>query len=164
MFFTNRTRDISNLNKMQDEVIEAFSKITYVMKFGSDDLRFTLEEGLSEAEEVELTSFVESFEDVADPKESVRMAISGAISYFSDLVIDFSSDNVLMGITQANKTKDVSDFLEGVMKYGVSGSLYEVINEIDRIISNGIPDDLSPFVTSERLEDFKSRISNHLGS
>lgn len=88
--------------------------------------------------------------------------VTQAISFGQHLMIKFAGENVAMGITQAGKTREVADFLEGILKYIQSGSLYEVIVEIDLIISNGIPVGLSPFVTEERLLQFKQDIIDYL--
>jgi hypothetical protein len=68
-----------------------------------------------------------------------------------------------MGITQAGKTRSVADYLKNVMFYGQSGSLYEVLAEINTFESEGYPSDLSPFVTQARMELFKQKIEDYLG-
>lgn len=84
--------------------------------------------------------------------------VRAAISYGLTLMIDFAGENVGMGITQAGKTKDVSDYLIDVTRYLQTGSMYEVMNEIDRLILAGIPVELSPFVTEARMNAFKAKI------
>jgi len=63
MIFINKTRNISNLNKFQDEVISLIPKIICVIKFNDDDLRFALSENLSVEEDQALDGFVIDFED-----------------------------------------------------------------------------------------------------
>lgn len=109
--------------------------------------------------QVEISTYVQN--EIS--KETVRNAISNAINFGNTLIKDFATENVLMGITQAGKTKAVADYLSDIMRYSQSGSLYEVINQIDFLISEGIPLDLSPFVTEARLLDFKQQIQNFLG-
>jgi len=92
-----------------------------------------------------------------------RNSITNAIIFGQELIVTFATENVLMGITQAGKTKSVSDYLADVTRYTQTGSLYEVINEIDNLIIEGIPQDLDPFVNQARLESFKSKIQNYLG-
>ena len=91
-------------------------------------------------------------------KDKVR----AAMNYGQKLMIDFAGENVGMGITQAGKTKTVSDYLIDVTRYLQTGSLYEVMNEIDALILAGIPGDLSPFVTEARMNDFKAKIISFL--
>lgn len=88
--------------------------------------------------------------------------IKDSIEFAADLMLDFSSENVVLGITQNGKTKDVSDYLADMTRYLQTGSLYEVINEIDYLVAQGIPSDLSPYVTDERMGEFKQRILDYL--
>lgn len=94
--------------------------------------------------------------------EQVKLIIEGAMRFGQQMMISYASENVLMGITQAGKTKAVADYLEGVIRYMQTGSLYEVMHEIDRLKSEGIPVELSPFVTEVRLEAFKNKILDYL--
>jgi len=84
--------------------------------------------------------------------------VINAKMHFEKKMVTFAAQNIQMGITQAGKTKDVADFLAMVLTYGQSGSLYEVINEIERLKSEGLPASLSPFVTTDRVNDFKAAI------
>lgn len=88
--------------------------------------------------------------------------VKKAVDFGQDLMIKFAGENVALGITQAGKTKDVADYLADVTRYLQTGSLYEVMNEIDSLILAGIPIELSPFVTQSRMEEFKSKVSNYL--
>lgn len=95
-------------------------------------------------------------------QEQVKASVQAAIDFGQELILNFASENVLMGITQAGKTKDVADYLADVTRYAQTGSLYEVINEIDRLIAAGLPTDLEPFVTLNRLNAFKANIQGFL--
>ena len=70
--FLWKTKNILNLNKFLEEVIELNQKIVYVIKFEEDDLRFTLSEELSEVEESELDVFIEAFADV-NPEDKIPL-------------------------------------------------------------------------------------------
>lgn len=94
--------------------------------------------------------------------EQVKMVIANSIAFGNDLISQFAAENVIMGITQANKTKAVADYLSDVTRYLSTGSLYEVINEINRLQQNEIPQDLTPFVTNERMNEFKNKIEDYL--
>jgi hypothetical protein len=106
--------------------------------------------------------------DIVEPSSQlpleavVKQSIINAINFGQNLIVEFATENVLMGITQAGKTKEVSDYLIDVMRYLQSGSLYGVINEVDRLLAEGVPSDLSPFITPNRLSQFKSRIVHYL--
>jgi hypothetical protein len=95
-------------------------------------------------------------------EQAVFQIVSNAIAFGNDLIVRFAAENVLMGVTQAGKTKAVADYLVDVMRYAQTGSLYEVINEVSRLQSLGVPSGLSPFVTEQRLEQFKQKIITYL--
>lgn len=84
-----------------------------------------------------------------------KAIIEASIAYFGEILIDISVENVLLGITQLGMTKDVSDYLADVIRYGQAGSLTEVIHEIDRLVAAGVPENLSPFVTEDKLSEMQ---------
>lgn len=94
---------------------------------------------------------------------SIKVIIENAMTFGHDMMVEFATENVMMGITQAGKTRDVSTLLADVAVYLNTGSLYEVVAEIERIKANGISGDLAPFVTVARLDAFKLKITNYLG-
>jgi hypothetical protein len=96
------------------------------------------------------------------PIPQFKVIVKQAIDFFNDELIRFSAENITMGITQLNKTKEVADYLQNVMRYGQSGSLYEVVNEVNTLIANGIPFDLAPFVTEPRLNVLKANVLEYL--
>lgn len=91
-----------------------------------------------------------------------RSIVENAMEFGNEMILNFASENVLMGITQAGKTKDVADYLQNVDRYMRSGSLYEVINEINSLITAGVPVDLAPFITEDRLNQFITEINEYL--
>lgn len=99
---------------------------------------------------------------VKTAEEIVAEKIQQAINFGNKIVIEFATGNVLLGITQSGKTGQVADYLAGVLRYVQSGSLHEVIAEIDRLKAVGLPEDLAPFVTEERLDTFKSKFVEFL--
>jgi hypothetical protein len=70
---------------------------------------------------------------------------------------------VLAGITQANKTREVASYLANVQVLLNGGSLYGALEEIDSLLSGEIPSNISPFVTEQRLLDYKEIIEEYLG-
>jgi len=95
---------------------------------------------------------------LADPLSPYKDLINEAISYFKTIQVEFAAENITLGITQSGKTKEVSDYLKNVLRYGQTGSLYEVIGEIDLLVQGPPPNDLSPFVTVDRLQSFKAKV------
>ena len=65
--YLNKTRNIQDVNRFNEEAKAHNSKIEIVMKFGDDDLRFTLSSALDPAEETALDSFISNFAD-SDPE------------------------------------------------------------------------------------------------
>lgn len=95
-------------------------------------------------------------------QETIMLLVANAMDFGNNLILEFAAENILMGITQAGKTKDVADYLSSLMRYTQTGSLYEVMAEIDRLIQTGLPPNLSPFITEERLLSFKTKVLEYL--
>ena len=96
------------------------------------------------------------------PEELAKAAIIEAMEFGSEMMLNFSKENVLLGISQAGKTKPVLDFLLEVKTAMDTGSLYAAIAEIDSLISAGLPAELEPFITEDRLTTFKRNIQAYL--
>ena len=93
-----------------------------------------------------------------DPLSPYKNLVTEAINNFKKIQIEFSAENMVLGINSSGKTKDVSDYLKNVLRYGQTGSLYEVVAEIDLLIQNEPPENLHPFITVDRLNYFKNKI------
>lgn len=94
-------------------------------------------------------------------QDQIQIKIAKLIFAFNQLSGQFAAENVLMGITQLGKTKLIADILAGVLRYGQSGSLYEVLNEIDRIV---VTAEMAPFITAARLSEMKIKIQGIIAS
>lgn len=112
-------------------------------------------ESLTEQTESELTQY--------ELSQNVKNIVAGAMHFGNELMVEFAAENVMMGITQTGKTKAVADYLADATRYLISGSLYEVVNEVDRLLAEGIPQELAPYVTVERMTGFKQKILGFLG-
>lgn len=97
-------------------------------------------------------------------QEIVFGKINNAIVFGNQMIIQAAVENVLLGITQAGKTKDVSDYLDNLQMYLRSGSLYAALSEIDGLNAAGLPSELSPWVTTVRLASYKAQIIAFLAS
>lgn len=117
-------------------------------------------EGPEGLDQVYMQSIVDTH--VHPAKSQVLPVIKAARAFGETLMEDFATENVLMGITQAGKTGAVSDFLANIARNISTGSLYEVVKEIDRKILLGLPSDLSPFITEARMILIKNKIMEYL--
>ncbi|MEM4379134.1 MAG: hypothetical protein QXL01_00405 [Thermoplasmatales archaeon] len=99
------------------------------------------------------------------PEEIINKAITKAEMFGKSLIEEFKIGNVALGITQANKTKQVADYCHRLEHYLGTGSLYAAITEINTMLEDPAFSQLglSPFITVERLADYKARIQAYLG-
>lgn len=100
--------------------------------------------------------------DQYETTQMVMAKIENAVQFGNTLMIKFASENVLMGITQAGKTRAVADYLADATRYTQTGSLYEVVHEIDRLLGEGLPQELEPFITASRMNQIKQDILDYL--
>jgi hypothetical protein len=103
-----------------------------------------------------LVNIMEAHNSV-DPVVVVTKKVQRAKIRFENLANDFSTENILMGITVAGKTKLIADTLRDVSYYGTSGSLYEVLTSIDSIV---LTEAMAPFLTTERVAAFRAKVVN----
>lgn len=97
-------------------------------------------------------------------QEIVSGKIENAQVFGNQLLNEFATDNVLMGITQAGQTIHVTDYLHKLSHYILTGSLYAAIQQINNIIADTseTKENLSPFVTNERMVEYKHKIQDFL--
>lgn len=97
-------------------------------------------------------------------QEIVGAMIANAITFGNKLIVDASTENILLGITVAGKTRVVSDYCEKLQTYLRTGSLYAAVEALDVMIADEDRDalDMEPFVTTERLESYKAKIMDYL--
>jgi len=100
---------------------------------------------------------------VPTSEEIVATSISKAAKFGLEIIDATTVENVLMGITQARKTAAVSNYCHKLIHYLQTGYLYAAVDEIDAMIAAGVPQDLSPFVTEERLTECKTKLNQYLG-
>ena len=90
--------------------------------------------------------------------------INASIEFGNQLIKDYAIANVMLGITQAGKTKVVAMLMRDLVYFCQTGSLYEVMNEVDRIIAEEDLSQVTPFVTVEKLNQFKQKVQTFLSS
>ncbi len=126
----------------------------------ADALKVYFESELTGSEPDDLTALINAH--AGDTLAPYRALIHNAMRFFDDLMVSFAAENITLGITQAGKTKAVADYLQNILHYGQTGSLYEVINEIEALKIAGLPTELEPFVTTSRLNSFKASVEDYL--
>lgn len=89
--------------------------------------------------------------------KKVKKAINGVNSVMSE----FCAENIIMGITQAGKTKLIADALRDVFYYSQTGSLYEAKNALNAIT---IVEEMSPFLTENRRQEVITKIDDLLST
>lgn len=151
-----------SLSRLHQELKLALgaSVFDHVDRVGNEIYIFTKRE-LIINEQVRIDEVIAAHQPILVSEVAVQR-ITAAIEFGNRLVIEFAADNVALGITQAGKTKEVVDYCNNMLRYIQSGSLYEVIHEVDALINAGIPGNLAPFVTQEKLEMFKQKIIDFL--
>ena len=98
---------------------------------------------------------------VIDPVEYVkRFVYRPAKAFCAQLEEDFVSENIALGITQAGRTKAVTEALEPVLMNLRNGSLYEVLAEIEKVTYDP---ELVPFITEARVRTMKNKVRVYLG-
>lgn len=107
-----------------------------------------------------LTSTTETTPTSEEILANVRTVINKAITFGAQLTIEFASDNVLNGITQAGKTRLIADACQKAFYYLSTGSLYEARAEM---LSITLTSDMAPFLTRSRVIDFVNKIETYLG-
>lgn len=96
--------------------------------------------------------------------EIITKKVNEASIFGNNLIAKAIVENIAMGITQAGKTKAVADLFSNLQYYLKTGSLYAAVAEIDRMVNDGVDPSLDPFVTEERLNNYKSQIQAYLST
>lgn len=97
------------------------------------------------------------------PSPTLDELIQKAQVFGDELMREFMAENIMLGITQAGKTIAVANYLHKLMHYISTGSLYAVLTEIETLKADTGKDNLSPFVTNDRLEAYAQKVRNYLG-
>lgn len=107
-----------------------------------------------------ITQQTETTPTLEENKDFVKTMVKSAINFGSTLVTDFATENVMLGITQAGKTKLIADTCQTAFYYLSTGSLYEARAEMLNLTPT---EEMSPFLTHARRIAFVNKIEQYLG-
>lgn len=96
----------------------------------------------------------------ADAMTAVYAAIGRATAFGQQLMVKFTAENVILGITQDGKTGEVLTKMAPVIAAMQSGSLYEAIERAKAIPASSYD---SKYITHDRLYSFINEIEAYLG-
>jgi hypothetical protein len=93
-------------------------------------------------------------------KEAVLQIVKSAIAFGSQLIEEFATENILLGITQDSMTKTVRQNMAEVTAALSTGSLYDAIDEIQSIPAEAKD---GKYITDARLDRYQKKIEEFLG-
>lgn len=147
-----------NSQQLIQEIVAAELPTPTRVDTSGDDLFVYFASQLDSSQSDTLSGITSAHTPSATTQEIVRDKIRKAITFGHSLLESFVVENIMMGITQSGKTGGVADYLQKLNYYISVGSLYEAIAEISTLIGGGVPQELAPFVTEERLLMYKAKI------
>lgn len=98
--------------------------------------------------------------DAALSAAQVEKIVRAAMAFGNELIVEFSTENIMLGITQDGMTKQVRQNMSEVISALVTGSLYDAIDEVDAIPESAKD---GKYITDERLQQYKAKIQEYLG-
>lgn len=165
---------ILNTSKFGEEIaLLPLSKSKYsyfTLKGDIIDIFYT--SNLSQDEINEIGSFINNFVEIS-VQDQMEQYLSKDIEVFiKELLLEIRAQNILMGVTQMNKTTELQGFFEAplilpsrtraVSLKGIldTASLTVALEALQYLIQNPLLySDLNPFITSVRLTEWYNRIS-----
>lgn len=91
---------------------------------------------------------------------NLKRIVEGALGKGQALIQEFITENLVLGITQAGKTKEVRQAMAEVTSCLMTGSLYDAIDEL-RLIPTEAKD--ATFITDVRILSYINKIESYLG-
>ena len=154
------TKSNINLSKLQKEILT----VVTIDGLSYSDPELIVHSTVELAQEqIDSIAMLITNHNPTDMDAVIQAKIDDAVHFGKEIMDTFKRENILMGITQAGKTKAVHDYLHWVEHYVSSGSLYAGKDQVLNIINaNNIPADLAPFVTIPRLTTFVNKILTYL--
>lgn len=97
--------------------------------------------------------------------QQVSVQISNAMQFGTQLLVQYATQNVLAGITQAGKTQALMDYSHELTHCLITGSLYAAMAEINTMLADtsSTKTNLSPFLTNVILTTYLNQIQTYLG-
>lgn len=91
--------------------------------------------------------------------------LDAAMQFGKALIVEVALSNIQLGITQAGKTRAVSDYTQKLQNYLVTGSLYAAIEEITSLRNDLTRPllGLDPFITNAKLDQYKAKLQSFVG-
>jgi hypothetical protein len=107
-----------------------------------------------------IVEFTDTQNQLALARRNVKNKIKAAIDFGEKIALDFTTENVLLGITQDNMTSYVLERMSGVLAALQTGSLYDAIAKAKSIPVSSY--DIK-YITAARLLKFVNNIESYLG-
>jgi hypothetical protein len=152
-----------NFEKLHKELQAACPHYDFVNTYFENDLMYaevhTTQE-LTIEEQSTLTALITTHTTL-DMETIIRAKVNKSINGANEIIRQFATENILMGITQAGKTKLIADSMSSVMYYCQTGSLYEVLTALNTI---NITPEMSPFLTTARRDAYIVKFNALLAS
>jgi hypothetical protein len=99
------------------------------------------------------------------PTQIYTTLVQNAIIFGQSLTVQFATQNIMAGITQAGQTQNVLNYTRDLYMYLNTGSLYVAISEIETMIADtsSTKTSLAPFITNDILYTYLNQIQGYLG-
>lgn len=100
-----------------------------------------------------------------DSSAAISAIVKNATEFGQGLINRFTLENIGMGVTQAGKTYALTMFCHKLIHFLSVGSLYAALQEAAILLADTsqAKTDLSPFLTNNRLNEYKEHIEDYLG-
>jgi hypothetical protein len=102
----------------------------------------------------------ESLDMIATYQATLAYRIEDAMAFANKLMVEFTTENIVLGITQDGMTSHVRKTLSEVTMCLITGSLYDAVQEVKLIPA----DKKDPkYLSNVRLTAFVNKIETYLG-
>jgi len=152
---------VANSPKLETELKASSlsSKYSYLFTSATEVTVGTITD-LSTEEQTTLAGLITAHSSAPSSTEVVKKIIQNAIEFGVNLVIEFATENVILGITQSGMTSTVRANMSEVLSAIQTGSLYDA-----RTALLNLPEENkdATFITDARILIFVNKIETYLG-